>query len=45
MNMWMLPYANWFEIANLVVFPLAIYFGSTWGRGQPAAGHDAANND
>lgn len=31
-NMWMLPYPLWFDLANIVAFPVAIYFGVRIGR-------------
>ena len=31
-NMWMLPYPVWFEIANLVIIPLAIFGAVKIGR-------------
>lgn len=31
-NMYMLPYPLWFELLNLVVFPLGIYYGARLGR-------------
>jgi len=34
MNMLMLPYPVWFEVANLVTFSLAIYWGTKLGRGR-----------
>ena len=33
-NMYMLPYPLWFEVLNLVVFPLGIYCGVKLGRGE-----------
>ena len=37
-NMWMLPYPIWFDVANIVAFPTAIYFGATIARAsQPPA--------
>lgn len=32
-NMWMLPYPIWFDLANIVAFPAAIYFAARIGRG------------
>jgi hypothetical protein len=40
-NMAMLPYPTWFEVANVVVFPLAILLGLRAGRRQPAGTGDA----
>ena len=37
-NMWLLPYPKWFEVANLVCFPLATYYGARLGRGPRVAG-------
>ena len=36
-NMYLLPYPTWFEVANVVVFPVAIFFGVRLAsRNQPA---------
>ena len=33
-NMYVLPYPIWFEVLNLVVFPLGSYYGAKLGRGE-----------
>ncbi len=33
-NMYMLPYAVWFKVANLVVLPLAAFWGVRRGQGR-----------
>ncbi len=33
-NMYLLPYPLWFEVLNLVVFPIGIYCGVRLGRGE-----------
>ena len=32
-NMYLLPYPIWFEVLNLVVFPLGTFYGAKLGRG------------
>ena len=36
-NMYQLPYPLWFEVFNLVAFPVAIYWGVKLGRGEKMA--------
>ena len=36
-NMYHLPYPLWFEVLNLMVFPLGIYCGVRLGRGEKKA--------
>ena len=42
LNMYMLPYPLWFEVINLIVSPLAIYWGVKLGCQPSAAKPDPA---
>lgn len=46
-NQWMLPYPIWFEVANYIAFPLAIWGAISSNRTKvdvsPKVGEDAAN--
>ena len=42
-NMWTLPYPVWFNLANVVAIPAAIYFGARIGRGPVDPSEQTAN--
>ncbi len=44
-NQWMLPYPEWFEVANFLAMPLAILGALSWGRTRSKTMPKAAQGD